>query len=151
MKQAPDRGPLSEINVTPLVDVFLVLLVIFMITAPVLKTALEVGLPQSESGMRRGDRGLTVELRRDGRLVLGRETVRPQELGARLLEEALAMAERDSAAARRLPVFLAADERVSYGEVVGLLDRVREAGFEDVGLMTEPPAPMRPAADPERP
>ncbi|MFA7331700.1 MAG: biopolymer transporter ExbD [Candidatus Delongbacteria bacterium] len=139
MKAAPDRGPLSEINVTPLVDVFLVLLVIFMITAPVLKTALEVGLPQSESGQRRGDRGVTVELRRDGQLMLGRESVRAQELGARLLDEALLLTEGDSAAARSLPVFLAADERVAYGEVVGLLDRIREAGFEDVGLMTDPP------------
>ncbi|MDP2360849.1 MAG: biopolymer transporter ExbD [bacterium] len=139
MRAAPDRGPLSEINVTPLVDVFLVLLVIFMITAPVLKTALEVGLPQSESGTRRGDRGLTVELRRDGQLVLGREPVRAQDLGWRLLAEALPLAGGDSVGARRLPVFLAADERVSYGEVVALLDRIREAGFEDVGLMTDPP------------
>jgi biopolymer transport protein TolR len=139
MRAAPDRGPLSEINVTPLVDVFLVLLVIFMITAPVLKTALDVGLPQSESGQRRGDRGVTVELRRDGQLMLGRESVRAQDLGPRLLEEALLLANGDSAAARALPVFLAADERVAYGEVVGLLDRIRESGFEDVGLMTEPP------------
>lgn len=145
MRNAPDRGPLSEINITPLVDVFLVLLVIFMITAPVLKTALEVGLPQSESGQRRGDRGLTVELRRDGALMLGRETVRAQDLGGRLLEEALGLADGDSASARATPVFLAADERVAYGEVVGLLDRIREAGFEDVGLMTEPP-PRSPAA-----
>jgi biopolymer transport protein TolR len=146
MRNAPDRGPLSEINITPLVDVFLVLLVIFMITAPVLKTALEVGLPQSESGQRRGDRGLTVELRRDGALMLGRETVRAQDLGARLLVEALDLADGDSATARSTPVFLAADERVAYGEVVGLLDRIREAGFEDVGLMTEPPP--RPSATP---
>lgn len=139
MKAAPDRGPLSEINVTPLVDVFLVLLVIFMITAPVLKTALEVGLPQSESGQRRGDRGVTVELRRDGQLMLGQESVRAQELGSRLLEEALVLSGGDSAQARSTPVFLAADERVAYGEVVGLLDRIREAGFEDVGLMTEAP------------
>jgi biopolymer transport protein TolR len=141
MKAAPERGPLSEINVTPLVDVFLVLLVIFMITAPVLKTALEVGLPQSESGSRRGDAGITVELRRDGQLVLGRDPVRAQELGERLLAQALPLQGGDSVAARRTPIFLAADERVAYGEVVALLDRIREAGFEDVGLMTEPPSP----------
>lgn len=141
MKAAPDRGPLSEINVTPLVDVFLVLLVIFMITAPVLKTALEVGLPQSDSGTRRGDAGITVELQRDGQLVLGRDPVRAQELGERLLAQALPLQDGDSAAARRTPIFLAADERVAYGEVVALLDRIREAGFEDVGLMTEPPSP----------
>ena len=146
MNSVRDRDPLAEINVTPLVDVFLVLLVIFMITAPVLKSALEVGLPQSASGERRGDLGLTLELRRDGQLALGRAPVLAQDLGARLWGEALGLSHGDSAAARRLPVFLAADERVAYGEVVGLLDRIRAAGFEDVGLMTEPPS-----AEPARP
>lgn len=131
------REPLSEINVTPLVDVFLVLLVIFMITAPVLKTALEVGLPESGSATRRAASGITLQLRTDGVLDLEGTELRARDLGSGLRRLAFERTAGDSSAAFRLPVYLAADERVPYGEVVGLLDRIRLAGFLDVGLMTE--------------
>jgi len=132
--------PLHEINVTPLVDVFLVLLVIFMITAPVLRSALEVGLPESGSGVASAEEGLTVELRADGGLRFENRAVAPAELPARLREAALRLARGDSAAAARRTVFVAADRRSPYGEVVALLDRLRLAGFGEVGLLTDPPA-----------
>lgn len=140
MKLARGDGPIHEINVTPLVDVFLVLLVIFMITAPVLKSALEVGLPPSASASVRVEEGLTVELRADGALWFEGAAVAPAELPARLQAAALRLADGDSLAAAKRTVFVAADRRSPYGEVVSLLDRLRLAGFEDTGLLTDPPA-----------
>lgn len=140
MKLARGDGPLHEINVTPLVDVFLVLLVIFMITAPVLKSALEVGLPASAAGTVRAEEGLTVELRSDGALWFEGSAVAPAELPARLQAAALRLSGGDSLAAAARTVFVAADRRSPYGEVVALLDRLRLAGFADAGLLTDPPA-----------
>jgi biopolymer transport protein TolR len=129
----PDQ---SEINVTPLVDVFLVLLVIFMITAPVLRSAFEIGLPNAVSAETRVHNGLVVELRANGGIYLAN-----QQLSARLLPESIreiratAQAAGDSLQA----VFLAADESIPYGEVISILDLLRSAGIKDVGLMTEFP------------
>jgi biopolymer transport protein TolR len=135
--QNRDQEPLAEINVTPLVDVFLVLLVIFMITAPVLKTALEVGLPESDSATRKAARGLVLQLKSNGVLDLEGKDLSFKQLKNSLRSEAFSRAGGDTTAAFKLPVYLAADERVAYGEVVNLLDEIRRAGFLDVGLMTE--------------
>ncbi len=162
MKLARGSRPLSEINVTPLVDVFLVLLVIFMITAPVLKSALEVGLPRSVSGLRTVAAGITVELRRDGGIFVEGRAVAAAELGSAVRallggESAEHSAPGEASGdtgkpdAHGPPVFLAADEGVPYGEVVLLLDRLRGEGVSDVALLTEPPR-VQPRAQPrERP
>jgi biopolymer transport protein TolR len=141
---APQRRRLHEINVTPLVDVFLVLLVIFMITAPALRSALEVGLPEAVAGGTRADASLLVELRSDGGLWLGTRALAPAELPGVLRAEALRLSGGDSAAAARRTVFVAADRRTPYGDVVALLDRLRQAGFADAGLLTDPPLPEAP-------
>ncbi len=133
MKLHVEEGELSEINVTPLVDVFLVLLVIFMITAPVLKTALEVGLPPADTSVPQLAGGIVVELDAGGSLMVDGRAVAPVDLVA-TLHQKHARAAGDTSG---VPIFLAADKRAPYGDVVAVLDRMRLEGFPDVGLLTD--------------
>jgi biopolymer transport protein TolR len=123
------RGPMAEINVTPLVDVVLVLLIIFMVTAPFLQGGLEIDLPKVASrGLDVRD-GLIVSVRSDRAVAVGNTVVPLAQL-----EDALARA----GAAQR-PVFLRADQTVPYGTIVELISRLRKAGVASLGLVTEPP------------
>jgi biopolymer transport protein TolR len=130
MRLEPARRPMAEINVTPLVDVVLVLLIIFMVTAPFLQGGFEIDLPKVATRGLDVREGLVVSVRADQTIAVG-DAVVPFER----LEEALARA----GAARR-PVFLKADQRVPYGVVVGLVARMRHSGIASLGLVTEPPA-----------
>jgi biopolymer transport protein TolR len=131
MKHAAPRAPMAEINVTPFVDVVLVLLIIFMVTAPFLQGGLEIDLPRVATRGLDVREGLIVSVRAGGTVAVG-NTVVPQ---ARF-EDALARA----GAAQR-PVFLKADRGVPYGTVVELIARMRRAGVASLGLVTQPPAP----------
>ena len=131
MKSAVPRVPMAEINVTPFVDVVLVLLIIFMVTAPFLQGGLEIDLPRVATRGLDVREGLIVSVRADRTVAVG-NTVVPE---ARF-EDALARA----GAARR-PVFLKADQGVPYGTIVGLIARMRRAGVASLGLVTQPPAP----------
>jgi biopolymer transport protein TolR len=123
------RGPMAEINVTPLVDVVLVLLIIFMVTAPFLQGGLEVDLPKvATSGMDVRE-GLVVSVRRGGTLAVGERTVPDGQF-----EDALVRAR-----AKERPVYLKADQSVPYGEIVGIIARLRRAGVTQLGLVTQPP------------
>jgi biopolymer transport protein TolR len=130
---AHDRRPLAEINVTPLVDVVLVLLIIFMVTAPFLQGGLEVDLPKVSSQGLDVKEGLVISIQRDLTLAVGRDLVARDRL-----EEALAA---QGAAGR--PVFLKADQAVPYGAIVETIARLRQAGVTQLGLVTEPPAKSR--------
>ena len=123
--------PMSEINMTPLIDVMLVLLVIFMITAPLMSSSLKLDLPRSDAA-KPGDNPLFVALAIDaqGRLYVGEEAISPEQLAARLLE-----------AARRNPateVQLRADRGVPYGRVAELIGAIQKAGLSRIGFVTEP-------------
>ncbi len=133
MKLAPARQPLSEINVTPLVDVVLVLLIIFMVTAPFLQGGLEIDLPRVATRGLDVKEGLIVSVRTDRTLAVGDAIV-----SAAHFEEALA---RAGASSR--PVFLKADAGVPYGVVVDLIARMRRVGVASLGLVTQPPPPAR--------
>ena len=122
---------MAEINVTPLVDVVLVLLIIFMVTAPFLQGGLEIDLPRVATRGLDVREGLIVSVRADRTVAVG-DVVVPE---ARF-EDALARA-----GASRRPVFLKADRGVSYGMVVELIARMRRAGISALGLVTEPPPP----------
>lgn len=130
--QEEDFGALSEINVTPLVDVFLVLLVIFMITAPVIKTALEMGLPEAESAVADPSQGITILIKTDSTLWIDDERINLSVFPDRFR---MIWAELDSTG-RQKPVFLAAEIGVPYGQVVDVLDELRQAGVDDLGLLT---------------
>jgi biopolymer transport protein TolR len=133
MKPAPLRQPLSEINVTPLVDVVLVLLIIFMVTAPFLQGGLEIDLPRVATRGLDVKEGLIVSVRTDRTIAVGDAIV-----SAARFEDALA---RAGASSR--PVFLKADAGVPYGVIVDLIARMRRVGVASLGLVTQPPPPPR--------
>lgn len=128
MRLSQHRGPMAEINVTPLVDVVLVLLIIFMVTAPFLQGGLEVDLPKVATKGMDVREGLIISVRRGGTLAVGERTVPDGQF-----EDAL---KRARAAER--PVYLKADQSVPYGEIVSLIARLRRAGVSQLGLVTQP-------------
>jgi len=129
---------LAEINVVPLVDVMLVLLVIFMITAPLMSSSLKLDLPRTD-GAQPNDapQFISVALDPQGRLYVGDEALEPAAFAARIADTA-----------RRNPrteVQLRADQSVPYGRVAEVIGVVQKAGLNRVGFVTEtPPTPARP-------
>ena len=122
---------LSEINVTPLVDVMLVLLIIFMIAAPMLTTGVDVELPKADAPRMDIDEEVPViTVRRDQRIFLFEE-----EVSLDVLKERLASDERVRSVGE---VFVQADEQVPYGAVAQVLALVRQAGIGKMGLVTDP-------------
>ncbi len=136
------RAPLSEINVTPLVDVMLVLLIIFMITAPMLTTGVEVDLPNAEAPR--------MEIEEDLPLVviqaIPQEERQPGGPVSKLfffedevtLDQLEQLLQTDERVTEKSQVFVQADETVPYGEVVRVLALVRQLGIEKMGLVTDP-------------
>ena len=122
----------ADINVTPLVDVFLVLLVIFMITAPVIKTAIEMGLPTAQTAAPDPSQGITVKVMPDRTIWIDEERVSAQAFPDRFT----AIWKKSGDGEKKSPVFLAADKGVPYGDVVFVLDELRAAGVEDLGMLT---------------
>ncbi len=128
---ARGRRALSEINVTPFVDVMLVLLIIFMVTAPLMQQGVDVNLPETTTQpLRVKDDPLILSVQKDGRYFLGRKEVALSELVARL--EAIFEARGSK------EVFLRADREASYGVVVKAMAAAREAGSTRLGVVTEP-------------
>jgi biopolymer transport protein TolR len=124
--------PMSEINVTPLVDVMLVLVVIFIITAPLLASAIRLELPKAE-GAQPGEapRFVTLAVNKAGELFLNDKPVTPAQL-----------AEQLAATAKRNPdteVQLRADQAVPYGRVVEVMGAAHAAGLTRIGFVAEPP------------
>jgi biopolymer transport protein TolR len=123
---------MSEINVTPLVDVMLVLLIVFMVAAPLLTVGVPVDLPQTRSEPLQGDdEPLTITVQGDGTVYLQETVVEPEELIARLL------AIGENGYEER--IYVRADAAVEYGQVMKVMGRISSAGFSRVGLVTETP------------
>ena len=134
--RAGDRRVLSEINVTPLVDVTLVLLIIFMVTTPMLQRGTDVQLPQAQQSEPKEEQRITLTLTREGKLYVNNQEVPRAELTARLM--ALTR-NRDRV------VHFRGDAQVPYGLVIEVLDALKAAGIETVGMITERPSgPVRP-------
>ena len=143
LERNPASQPMSDINMTPLIDVMLVLLVIFIITAPLMTSSLKLELPKAESASA-SDAPAFVALAIDseGRLFLGDQPLDPARA-----RELVAARVRD--AARRDPateVQLRADSRVPYGRVAELIGWVQEAGLSRIGFVTEAVTPAATAA-----
>jgi biopolymer transport protein TolR len=122
------RRSLSEINVTSLVDVTLVLLIIFMITSPLMQMGLQVNLPQAEAKAIETKGSLTVTVKKDGTVAVDDKVVSLSALPAEL--------ER-AREAGKFGVLIRGDKEVPYGAVVKVLDSTRRSGFQNVGLVTE--------------
>jgi len=124
-------GLVSEINVTPLVDVMLVLLIIFMITAPMMTQGLDVDLPETTAkSLNQKEEPVIVTLDKDGKIMLGKIEV-SQAMFRQQLEKAYGR-NTDQ------PIFLKADRAVAYGVVVAIMADIKAAGFDKLGMITQP-------------
>ncbi|QJA06785.1 ExbD/TolR family protein [Thermosulfurimonas marina] len=125
------KGLLSEINVTPLVDVMLVLLIIFMITAPLLTTGLKVDLPETQAGeLQATGKPLVIVITREGKILVGRKVLSLKRLSRWLAEARSAGLIKE--------VQLQADRRVPYEVVARVLGELSAAGITSVALVTQP-------------
>jgi biopolymer transport protein TolR len=125
-------GAISQINVTPLVDVMLVLLVIFMVTAPIIQQGVQVNLPQASAGAIAGSEELLiVTIAKNGKVYLNDNEMTLAELGKKL--EAIKKLQVDK------QVYLRADQDVRYGVVMRTIAQIKQAGIERLGMVTRPP------------
>jgi biopolymer transport protein TolR len=130
--------PMSEINVVPYIDVMLVLLVIFMVTAPLLMQGVKVDLPEAASDPveNQDPEPLIVSIKANGELFLNLGADQEQVLSLATVKQRVAVVMRRNP---EKPVMVWGDRAVSYGEVVLLMSALQEAGAPTVGLVTEPP------------
>jgi len=132
LERNPGSQPMSEINMTPLIDVMLVLLVIFIITAPLMTSSLKLDLPKAEgAGASNAPAFLALAIDAEGRLFLGDEAAQKPQL----VQRARDAAARDPAT----EVQLRADSRVPYGRVAEVIGWLQEAGLTRIGFVTEAP------------
>ena len=126
-----DRRMMAEINVTPLVDVMLVLLIIFMVTAPMLTQGVDVNLPQANAkALRAEEERLVVTVDANSRIFIGKQAVEFNRLGTTLKEVVARRIDRQ--------VYFRADRAVQYGFVVKVIAEIRNSGIEKLGMVTEP-------------
>ena len=121
---------LSDINIVPFVDVVLVLLVIFMITAPILQSGIEVDLPKTKTVKEISEDRLVITIDRAQRVYLGNEPVNIHEIGQKVLTQ-LRNPKSDA-------VFLRCDETVPFGSFATVVDELRQSGIQNVSVVTEP-------------
>ncbi len=127
-----DGTAISQINVTPFVDVMLVLLVIFMVTAPILQQGVQVNLPETKAGAITGEEDpLVVSITKKGQIYLNDNQIKLAELKLKL--EAIRQLQKGK------EVFLRADQSVPYGVVMKAIATIKEAGIVKLGMMTQPP------------
>jgi biopolymer transport protein TolR len=130
------RRAMTDINVTPLVDVMLVLLIIFMVTAPLIQSGVKVDLPRaSAQQMEHSEEKLVLTITRDRRVFLGNAEIPPAQLEAKLSSNARIQKEKE--------LYLHADRSLPYGQVVEIMAVARRAGVESLGMITEPDKELR--------
>ncbi|MDR3579488.1 MAG: protein TolR [Oryzomonas sp.] len=126
-----DRGTMSEINVTPLVDVMLVLLVIFMVTAPMMQQGVQVNLPKADTkAMNPAEETVVVTVDKNNKVFINKEETPAGDLRSKLADMFASRTKKE--------VFLKADANVPYGEVVKIMADIKGAGIERLGMVTEP-------------
>ena len=123
---------MADINVTPLVDVMLVLLIIFMVTAPMMTQGLNVDLPETTAkALRQEEKPIVVTIQKDGAIVINQvpqtRVLMVQEL------------KKSYSANKDQPIFLNADKNVPYGQVVTVMADIQSVGFDKIGMITKPP------------
>jgi len=131
MSTGSTSGSMSDINVTPLVDVMLVLLIIFMVTAPLLQQGVEVDLPKTKAApIEAKEQKLVLVMTADGKFYIGKTEVKAEDLDTVLRTNAKLQQDRE--------LYLHADQKLPYGEVVRVMALVKEAGVESLGMVTDP-------------
>ena len=136
--------PLAEINVTPMVDVMLVLLIVFMVTAPLMTAGVPVDLPKTNARPLNLDaEPITISLNAEGKIYLQEQMVETPELVAKLQAASQNNAERR--------IFVRADKTLAYGRVMEVMGTINQGGFSKVALLAEQAAPPAAAPAPARP
>ena len=124
------QSSLAEINITPLVDVVLVLLVIFMITAPVLQSGIEVNVPKTKTVKEITEQRMVVTIDRDQNVFLGDQPVNIHDLGEKLRQGGTDPSKQ--------VIYLRSDERVPFGAFAQVMDAVKQSGITNVSIVTQP-------------
>jgi biopolymer transport protein TolR len=125
----PTQTSLSEINMVPFIDIVLVLLIIFMITAPILQSGIEVDVPKTHSVKEITEQRLVVTIDKAQKVYLGNEPVNVYHLGAKLKSQ---MKKPQDA------IFLRCDEKVPFGIFASVVDTLRQSGISNISIVTEP-------------
>ncbi len=124
------QSSLSEINITPFVDVVLVLLVMFMVTAPILQSGIEVQVPKTKTVKEISEERLVITIDKDQRVFLGNDPININEISSRLHEKI-----RDP---QGQSIFIRSDENVPFGAFATVMDAVKQTGITNVSIVTEP-------------
>ncbi|MBF0611064.1 MAG: protein TolR [Magnetococcales bacterium] len=124
-------GPMSDINVTPMVDIMLVLLIIFMVTAPLINPGVEVNLPNVDAkALQKNDETPEVTVKPDGSIYVEKKAVTLDQLGAMMA----AMKKANS----KLSVIIKGDKTTDYGKMMAVMAKLQQSGVDQIGLQTEP-------------
>ena len=121
---------LADINITPLVDVVLVLLIIFMVTAPVLQSGIEVSVPKTRTVKEITEERLVISINKAQRVFLGNDPININDMGAKLKSKV-----RDP---QHQSIFIRADEDVPFGVFATVMDAVKSSGITNVSIVTQP-------------
>ena len=121
---------LADINITPLVDVVLVLLIIFMVTAPVLQSGIEVAVPKTRTVKEITEERMVISINKQQRVFLGNDPININEIGGKLRQKV-----RDP---QRQQIFVRADEDVPFGAFATVMDAVKQSGIVNVSIVTQP-------------
>ena len=124
-----NRNQMASINMTPLIDIMLVLLIIFMVTAPMLTTGIDISLPESRTGSNLQSKAMVVVLDSSGRIKFEDQFILQYAFEARLRQ----LAQEN----QKQPIIIQADRDINYGHVISLVDVIREAGFTQVGFVAQ--------------
>ncbi len=124
------QSSLSEINITPFVDVVLVLLVMFMVTAPVLQSGIEVQVPKTKTVKEISEERLVITIDKDQRVYLGNDPININEISDRLHQKI-----RDP---QGQSIFIRSDENVPFGAFATVMDAVKQTGITNVSIVTQP-------------
>ncbi len=139
-KGAPGRSTMSEINVTPMVDVMLVLMIIFMVTAPLIQQGVKVNLPETKAAaVEASDKKLVISIDVKKHVYIGETEVQLEELEEKLKTNAKAQADKE--------LYLHADKELPYGIVVEVMAAAQRAGITNVGMITDPMGASRTSKD----
>ncbi|HSE39197.1 MAG TPA: protein TolR [Acidobacteriota bacterium] len=122
---------MADINVTPLVDVVLVLLIIFMVTAPLMQRGIDVDLPRTATQTAKNEERLIISIDKDGKIFINDIQIPMEDLREQIQKRTAKMKNPDA-------VFLRGDQKLQYGIVMQTMDQIKRAGVPTVGLVTEP-------------